>query len=57
MKEKLGFLWFTAGERAARNLYHSSTRYIKSMQRFAACSLLLGVFCLPAALEGWIGKQ
>lgn len=56
-EREVGLLWFTAGARAARNLHLSSAQYIKNMGRFAAHSVLLGVFCLSAALEGWIGKE
>lgn len=56
-EREVGLLWFTAGAKAARNLYLSSAQYIKNMGRFATRSMLLGVFCLSAALEGWIGKR
>lgn len=54
---EVGLLWFTFGGKTAGNLYLSSTWHIKSMGRFAACSMLLNVSRISTSLEGWIGKQ
>lgn len=44
-EREVGLLWFTAGARTARNLHLFSAQYIKNMGRFAAHSVLHGVFC------------